>query len=403
MRFELKIAWRYLFAKKSHNAINIVSGVSAMGVCVATAALVCILSVMNGFNRVIEDMFSQFDPELVIRPASGKLLHLDTDAMQNIQALDAVGIFAPTIEETAMVSYKDHQTPARIKGVGTDFQQLTQIDSIITDGFFCVHDGAFERSVLGRGLAAEIGINAHFVGGMHIYAPKRTGRVNTMRPDQSLNKEVSYIAGTFAVNQVEYDDHTMLVSLDCARRLFEYTENEATAVEIAPKSGVRTNALQKELKEMLGSNFLVLNRYEQKSDFFRIAKMEKWLCALLLCFILLIASFNIISSLSMLMLDKQEDIQVLRNLGATPQQVRRIFLFEGWLISALGALIGLATGLFVCFLQEEYGLIKLGNGYDYAIAAYPVAIQITDILIITPVVLAIGFFAAWYPTRSLNK
>lgn len=399
MRFELKIAWRYLFAKKSHNAINIVSGVSAGGVCVATAALVCVLSVMNGFNRVIEQLFSEFDPELLVLPAEGKYFSL-TDAPW--EALPDVAVFSPLVRETAMVEYKDHQVPARIMGVSDNFQQLTHIDSIITDGEFLVWDGGFDRCVMGRGLAATVGINAHFVGGVHIYAPKRVGKVNTLRPDQSLNRETTFIAGTFAVNQVDYDDHLCIVSIDCARRLFEYADDEVTAVELSLEPGADKKAAKRKICKLLGDDYLVLDRYEQQADFFRIALIEKLLCTLLLAFILMIASFNIIGSLSMLMLEKKEDIVVFRNLGASPRQVRRIFLFEGWMISALGALIGLVLGLVICLLQQEYGLLKLGNGLEYVLSAYPVAVEPLDIIVITVIVLLMGFLAAWYPTRHLR-
>lgn len=399
MRFELKIAWRYLFAKKSHNAINIVSGVSAGGVCVATAALVCVLSVMNGFNRVIEQLFSEFDPELLVLPAEGKYFSL-ADAPW--EALPEVAVCSPVVRETAMVEYKDHQVPARIMGVSDNFQQLTHIDSIITDGEFLVWDGGFDRCVMGRGLAATVGINAHFVGGVHIYAPKRVGKVNTLRPDQSLNRETTFIAGTFAVNQVDYDDHLCIVSIDCARRLFEYADDEVTAVELSLEPGADKKAAKRKIRKLLGDGYLVLDRYEQQADFFRIALIEKLLCTLLLAFILMIASFNIIGSLSMLMLEKKEDIVVFRNLGASPRQVRRIFLFEGWMISALGALIGLVLGLVICLLQQEYGLLKLGNGLEYVLSAYPVAVEPLDIIVITVIVLLMGFLAAWYPTRHLR-
>jgi len=403
VRFELKIAWRYLFAKKSHNAINIVSGVSAAGVCVATAALVCILSVMNGFNRVIEGMFSNFDPSLVILPAEGKSMQINTAAFDSIRRLPDVAVFSRSIEETAMVSYKDHQTPARVMGVDEQFNSLTEIDSIITDGYYEVWDGAFERCVFGRGLASEIGINAHFVGGVRIFAPKRQERINMLRPDASLNREVCYIAGTFAVNQVSYDDQLILVSIGCAERLFDYSENEATAVKLRLKDEKHSASVKRQIRKLLGDRYQVLDRYEQQADFFRIARVEKLLCALLLAFILLIASFNIIGSLSMLMLDKREDIGVLSNLGASNEQIRRIFLLEGWLISILGAVIGLAVGLTICLLQEQYGFIKLGNGYEYAISAYPVAVEALDILWISIIVLTIGFVTAWYPTRSLRN
>lgn len=399
MRFELKIAWRYLFAKKSHNAINIVSGVSAGGVCVATAALVCVLSVMNGFNRVIERLFSEFDPELLVLPAEGKYFSL-TDAPW--EALPDVAVCSPVVQETAMVEYKDHQVPARIMGVSDNFSSLTHIDSILTDGEFLVWDGGFDRCVMGRGLAATVGINAHFVGGVHIYAPKRRGKVNMLRPDQALNKETVFIAGTFAVNQVDYDDHLCLVSIDCARRLFDYADDEVTAVELRLEEGCDKKAAKRQIRKLLGDGYQVLDRYEQQADFFRIALIEKLLCALLLAFILMIASFNILGSLSMLMLEKKDDIAVFAHLGASSEQIRRIFLFEGWMISALGAAIGLVLGLAICLLQQEFGLLKLGNGFEYVLSAYPVSVEALDILVIILIVLLIGFLAAWYPTRHLR-
>lgn len=399
MRFELKIAWRYLFAKKSHNAINIVSGVSAGGVCVATAALVCVLSVMNGFNRVIERLFSEFDPELLVLPAEGKYFSL-TDAPW--EALPDVAVCSPVVQETAMVEYKDHQVSARIMGVSDNFSSLTHIDSILTDGEFLVWDGGFDRCVMGRGLAATVGINAHFVGGVHIYAPKRRGKVNMLRPDQALNKETVFIAGTFAVNQVDYDDHLCLVSIDCARRLFDYADDEVTAVELRLEEGCDKKAAKRQIRKLLGDGYQVLDRYEQQADFFRIALIEKLLCALLLAFILMIASFNILGSLSMLMLEKKDDIAVFAHLGASSAQIRRIFLFEGWMISALGAAIGLVLGLAICLLQQEFGLLKLGNGFEYVLSAYPVSVEALDILVIILIVLLIGFLAAWYPTRHLR-
>ena len=403
MRVEWKIAWRYLFSKKSHNAINIVSGVSAAGVMVATAALICVLSVMNGFSSVVEQMFSQFDPELRIEAREGKFFRLDSPAMQTVREMEAVRIFSPTVEETALVQYEDHQVAAQLKGVSDQFQALTHIDSIIHDGFFSVYDGAFERCVLGRGLAARIGINPHFVGGMKVYAPKRKGRVNLMRPDQSLNKASTFIAGTFAVDQVQYDDCLMIVSLQFARSLFDYSEDEATAVEIALTDKANLKKTKKQIREVLGPDYVVLDRYEQQADFFRISKIEKVLTLLLLAFILLIATFNIIGSLSMLMIDKQADSQTLGNLGATPEMLRRIFLYEGWLISALGAAIGLVLGLLICLLQEHFGLLKLGNGTDYVLSAYPVEVQAPDLLLVAAIVLAIGYLSAYIPTRQIVK
>ncbi len=414
MNPSLRIAWRYLFARKSHNAINIVSGVSAAGVCVVTMALVCVLSVMNGFGSLVEQMFSAFDPELKITPATGKTFRTDTEAFRQLRTMDEVAVYSETVEETALIIYNDKQVPALLKGVDDNFEQLTAIDSIIVDGSFSVCDyfddgsgappqRAFERAVFGQGLANNIGIGAHFVSGIKLYAPKRTGRVNMLRPDKSFNQAGVFISGVFAVNQTKYDDSYMLVSLPLARELFEYDETEATAVELSLQKGTNTKQAQKKISTLLGDDFVVRNRYEQQEDFFRIMKIEKAMTALLLVFILMIASFNIIGSLSMLMIDKQEDIRTLSNLGATPKQIQQVFLFEGWLISALGSAIGLVLGLIVCLGQEHFGWLKLGNGTNYIISAYPVKVQALDILIIAAVVLLLGFVAAWYPTRQLKQ
>ena len=404
MKLELHIAWRYLFSKKGHNAINIVSGVSAAAVGVVAAAMVCVLSVMNGFGALVEHMFSEFDPEIRITAAQGKSFRLDTLPVQQVLALPFVQAASQVVEETALVRYKDHQQPARIMGVDTVFQHITHIDSILSDGYFSVYDGAFERCVMGRGLAAQIGINAHFVGAVHLYAPKRLERVNMLRPDDAFLHETAFMAGTFAVNQTTYDDQLLIVSLPLARRLFQYDTLTVTSLELQLASDSRLSARQMktQLRECLGDGYIVADRYEQQADFFRILKIEKLLTALLLAFILLIACFNVIGSLSMLIIDKQEDIRILQHLGATNQTIRRTFLYEGWLITTLGALFGLLIGLAVCLLQQNYGLLKLGSGADYVISAYPVLVQAGDVLAVAAIVLLMGFLAAYYATRSLR-
>ena len=404
MKLELHIAWRYLFSKKGHNAINIVSGVSAAAVGVVAAAMVCVLSVMNGFGALVEHMFSEFDPEIRITAAQGKSFRLDTLPVQQALALPFVQAASQVVEETALVRYKDHQQPARIMGVDTVFQHITHIDSILSDGYFSVYDGAFERCVMGRGLAAQIGINAHFVGAVHLYAPKRLERVNMLRPDDAFLHETAFMAGTFAVNQTTYDDQLLLVSLPLARRLFQYDTLTVTSLELQLASDSRLSArrMKTQLRECLGDGYIVADRYEQQADFFRILKIEKLLTALLLAFILLIACFNVIGSLSMLIIDKQEDIRILQHLGATNQTIRRTFLYEGWLITTLGALFGLLIGLAVCLLQQHYGLLKLGSGADYVISAYPVLVQAGDVLAVAAIVLLMGFLAAYYATRSLR-
>ena len=399
---ESHIAWRYLFSKKGHNAINIVSGISAVAVVVVTAAMICVLSVMNGFGSLVEQMFSEFDPPLLVVPEGGQTLRTDTAPVVSLYAREDIQAVSMQLEQTALVRYKDHQLPARVLGVDTLFEATANMRNIITDGFFSVWDGAFDRATLGQGLAAQLGMNAHFTGALHLYAPQRTGRINMLRPDKSLQHEHAFIAGTFAVNQIEYDDQLILVSLPLAQRLFEYDEYTATALRIAPKKGQKIDKVQNEIAKVLGPGYKVLNRYEQQADFFRILRIEKWLTILLLVFILLIASFNIIGSLSMLIIDKREDIRILSDLGADEPTIRRIFLLEGWFISALGTLLGIIIGVLICLGQQHFGWLKLGTGSEYIISVYPVQVQIADILLVAAVVLALGFVAAWYPSRKLK-
>lgn len=399
---ESHIAWRYLFSKKGHNAINIVSGISAVAVGVVTAAMICVLSVMNGFGALVEHMFSEFDPVLLVLPAEGQVLRTDAEPVVSLYAREDIEAISMQLEQTALIRYKDHQLPARVMGVDDLFTRTANIDSIITDGFYSVWDGAFDRAVLGRGLAAQIGINAHFTGALHLYAPERTEKINMMRPDKSLRHEHAFIAGTFAVNQLEYDDQLMLVSLSLAQRLFAYDEHIATALRIQPAKGVKIANLKSQIISLLGPEFRVLDRYEQQRDFFRILRIEKLMTILLLVFILIIASFNIIGSLSMLIIDKSEDIRILSHMGADEETIRRIFLLEGWFISSLGTLCGLILGVLLCLGQQHFGWLTLGNGAEYVISAYPVQVQIIDVLLVAVIVLALGFAAAYYPTRRMQ-
>ena len=377
------------------------SGVSAAAVAVVTAAMVCVMSVMNGFGTMVEQLFSQFNPDIRIEAVSGKSFRLSEETQETLAQLPSVAMLSRSIEETALVYYDDKQMPVQLRGVDTAFAHLTHIDNIITDGKYMVFDGAFERAVLGQGLAWQLGINAHFVQAMHVYAPKRTGRVNMLRPDESFNHETCFIAGTFAVQQTQYDDALMIVSIKLARRLLDFGDDEVSALLVQTKDGVSVRQAKRELQHVLGSRYRILDRYEQQADFFRILRIEKLLTGLLLAFILLIATFNIIGALSMLIIDKQRDIKILSDLGANGKMIRRIFLYEGWLISALGAAAGLATGLVICLIQEHFGILKLGSGTEYVVSAYPVAVQGADILIIAAVVLLLGAVAAYIPTMGV--
>lgn len=403
MKTELKIAWRYLFAKKQFNAIHIITAISSVAVGVVAAAMVCVLSVMNGFGVMVEQLFSQFDPDLRITTQKGKSFSISEEKKDELLGLPSVDLLSESITETALVYFEDKQMPVQLQGVDAEFDELTGIEQIITDGHYEVYDGAFDRAVLGQGLAWKLGIGARFVSGIEVYAPKREGKVNMLRPDANFNRETCFIAGTFAVNQQKYDDNLMLVDIDLTRRLLDYDSTEVTALQVAVAEGYSVKQAKKEIVSVLGEGYAVQDRYEQQEDFFRILRVEKLLTTLLLVFILLIATFNGIGSLSMLIIDKQQDIRTLSHLGASEKMIRRVFVLEGWMVNALGALGGLVVGLVVCLLQEHLGLLKLGNGAEYVIEAYPVAVQGWDIVMVIVVVLALGAISSWIPARRIKN
>lgn len=403
MRVELKIAWRYLFAKKQFNAIHIITAISSAAVGMVTAAMICVLSVMNGFGTMVEQMFSQFDPDLRITSQIGKSFSLNQEKKEQLLSLPCVDVLSECIQETALIEFNDKQMPVQLMGVDSAFAHLTNIENTITDGYYEVYDGAFDRTVLGVGLAWKLGIGAHFVQGIQVYAPKRDGKVNMLRPDMNFNRETCFIAGTFAINQQKYDENLMLVDIDFTKRLLEYKENEITALLLSVPDGYTIKKAKREISSVLGDGFIIQDRYEQQEDFFRILRVEKLLTTLLLIFILLLASFNGIGSLSMLIIDKQQDIHTLSHLGASNEMIRRIFILEGWFVNLLGAIAGLVLGLGVCLLQEHFGLLKLGNGEEYVISAYPVTVQSWDIVVVIIMVLALSVLSAWIPARKIKN
>lgn len=402
MKTELKIAWRYLFAKKQFNAIHIITAISSAAVGVVTAAMICVLSVMNGFGVMVEQLFSQFDPDLRITAKAGKSFSISEEKKHALLELPCVDLLSESISETALVYFEDKQMPVQLMGVDTSFSALTGIENIITDGHYEVYDGAFDRAVLGQGLAWKLGIGARFIHGIQVYAPKREGKVNMLRPDANFNQERCFIAGTFAVNQQKYDDNLMLVDIGLTRRLLDYDSTEVTALQVGVNEAYSIKQTKREIATVLGDGYVLQDRFEQQEDFFRILRVEKLLTALLLIFILLIATFNGIGSLSMLIIDKQQDIRTLSHLGASDGMIRKVFVLEGWMVNTLGAIGGLIVGLGVCLLQEHFGLLKLGNGSEYVLNAYPVAVQGWDIALVSAVVLVLGAVSSWIPARKIN-
>ena len=405
MNLPFYIARRYLFSKKKHNAINIISGISVCGVALATLALVCTLSVFNGFQDMVAGFFTAFDPELKITIREGKVFEPQGAAFQEVRSLPEIGVWTETLEENAMVQYKDRQAMAIIKGVEDNFEELTSIDSLLYGaGEFILHDSIVDYGVLGVELISELGTGLQFVDPLQVYAPKRNVRVNMANPSASFNRDYLFSPGVvFVVNQQKYDARYILTSLSFARNLFNY-DTEVSAVELKLKPGTDVTAVQRKITRILGDEFVVLDRYEQQADVFRIMEIEKFISYLFLTFILAIACFNVIGSLSMLILDKREDVETLLNLGADDRLIARIFLFEGRLISLFGALSGIVLGLLLCYIQQRFGIISLGGGNgSFIVDAYPVSVHVTDVVLIFITVITVGFLSVWYPVHYLTR
>lgn len=403
MNLPFYIARRYLFSKKSHNAINIISMICVCGVVVATIALVCALSVYNGFNDLVAGMFSSFDPELKITPRTGKVFDPTTSDMQKIRELPDIAFFSETLQDNALIRYHDRQDVAVVKGVDDAYQHLTMMDSALIDGNFKLQDEVADYALLGVGLSSKLGARPGFASPLELYVPKRDVKVNLSNPSSSFNWKYAYTGGVFMINQQVYDEGYMIVPLSLARELFHY-DKEVSAIELKLTEKADLSSVKKQIKSILGNEFIIRDRFEQQEASFKMMQIEKWMTFLILCFILAIALFNVVGSLSMLMIEKQDDVRTLRNMGASDNLIRRIFLFEGWMISGFGALIGIVIGLVLCLLQQSFGLIKLGQTAGaFIIDAYPVRVIFTDILVAFVTVAAIGFMAAWYPVHYLGK
>ena len=405
MNYELFIARRYLFAKKSHHAINIISGISVLGVAVATMAMVVTLSVFNGFQDLVADLFTAFDPELRVTPKDGQTIEVKDKDLLWLKQSDVVAVFTPVLEGQALVVEGGKQQVVTIKGVADNITKQGHIEDILYgDGHFCLHADILEYGILGIQLAQQLGLPANFENPLQVYAPKPGERVNIGNPLSSFNHDELQSPGVvFMVRQAKYDANYILTSLDFAQRLFD-REGRVSSVELKIKDGLKTDKVKEQLKAQLGERFKVEDRYEQQNDVFRVMRIEKFISYLFLSFILLVACFNIIGSLSMLMIDKRQDIQTLRSLGANDSQICTIFRLEGHIICLAGALLGLILGGILCWIQQEYGIVTMGDSEgSFIIETYPVSVYWTDILLILVTVLAVGWLAIWYPVRYLTR
>lgn len=403
MSLSLKIAVRYLFSKKSHSAINIISMVSICGVAVTTMALICTLSVYNGFQDLIASLYSSLDPQIKVIPATGKTLLLQDPSIKSLAEWQEIDAIAPVIEENALLIYRNRQMPVLLKGVPDNYSQVSNIDSILLDGNFFLKDSVANYATIGVGVANRLEVGAHYVYPLSVYTPKRKAKVNLANPSNAFNEDQMFATAVFSVNQPEYDDQMVIVPLDMAAKLFDYPQ-QASALEIKLKPKTNEKRVIASLSEHLGKDYLVKDRMMQQETSFRMMQIEKWMTFLILAFILMIATFNVIGSLSMLIIDKQNDIKTLQNLGADEKLISRIFLTEGWLISAIGAGTGLIAGIFLCWLQQEYGLLRLGQTSGaFIVDAYPVRLLWSDALAVLAIVTLLGLPAAWYPVKYLRN
>ena len=407
MNLPYYIAKRYLISKKSHNAINVISGVSVCGIALATLALVCTLSVFNGFQELVTTFFTAFDPELKITSVSGKVFDAQDERIQSLRQLPEVEVFSESLEDNAMVQYKGRQAMVVIKGVEDNFNQLTAIDSILYGrGDMVLHDEVVDYAIPGVDVTSSLGTGIRFLDPLEVYAPKRGSKINVANPSTSFQTAYLHSSGLiFAVNQQKYDASYILTSLSFARDLFQY-DTEVSSIELKLKEGSNIYKVQKKISQSLGEDFQVLNRYEQQADTYRIMEVEKLISYAFLSFILLIACFNVIGSLSMLIIDKRADVVTVRNLGADDRLISKIFLLEGCMISFMGAIIGVALGLMLCFAQQEFGILSLGSGASsgaFVVDAYPVSVHFSDVVLVLITVLVIGYLSVLLPVRYLSR
>lgn len=404
MNFPFYIARRYLFSKKSHNAINVISAISVCGVALATLALVCTLSVFNGFQDLVASFFTAFDPQLRITAVRGKVFDGEDPRILALRQMPEVAVWSRSLEDNAMVQYQGRQAMAVIKGVEDNFDILTPIDSILYGrGELTLHDEVAHYAIPGIQLLATLGSSIRFLDPLEVYAPRRGAKVNLANPSTAFVTGSLFSSGlVFSVNQEKYDASYILTSIDFARSLFQYT-TEVSAVNLRLAPGADTEAVKRQIQQQLGGDFRVEDRYEQQADTYRIMRVEKLISYLFLTFILVIACFNIIGSLSMLIIDKRDDVATLRNLGASDKQIVCIFLFEGRMISFIGASVGVVLGLILCWVQQAFGLIKLGSSGSFVVDAYPVSVEVTDVAVVFVTVLVVGFLSVWYPVRYLSK
>ena len=393
------IAKRYLFSKKKTNLINIISAISVAGMAIGTMGLIIGLSGFNGFDALIKSLFSSFDPDLKITLAEGKSFDVNNQVFKELRLMKDVLFFSEVVEDNALLRSEERQVLATIKGVSDDYSRMTGLDTMMVEGVFKLKDGNSQFAVMGQDVANNLSVGVNMVNPITIYVPQK-GRKSELSLEGSFNQGSIYPSGTFSVQQ-EIDSKYIIVPIAFAREIFNMAEN-VNSVEIKLREGASVKTVQPAIAALLGNRFVVKNRYQQHDYLYKTMQGEKYAIYLILILILIIASLNIIGSLTMLIIDKKEDIGILKSMGADKPLIRNIFLFEGWSVSILGAIIGTIAGIGICQAQIIFGLVKLQGGGSFIVDAYPMKIVPFDILLIFISVVLIGFVAAWFPVKHIS-
>jgi lipoprotein-releasing system permease protein len=396
LNFPFFIAKRYLVSKKSHNAINIISGISVAGIAIGTTALIIVLSAFNGLSDLVRSLYNSFDPDMEITIKQGKTFDPDNSAFQQIKKIKGIAYYTEVVEGNALLKFNDKQCVATLKGVSGDFKQMSGFDTLVREGKF---DIAGNHIVIGKGIGYVLQTGPNdVITPISIYAPKR-GSISTLNPEEGLNELKVYSAGAFSIND-EFDYKYAIMNIDKARELLDY-KNEVTSIELGLKKDADPDKIRNEIQTMIGDSYEIKNREQQNALLYKTLKSEKLWTFIILIFILVIATFNVIGSLTMLVIEKKKDIVILHNMGADISLIRKIFLMEGMLITFIGALSGLFLGTFICWLQIKFSLVRFTEGY--VVDSYPISFNGSDFVMIITAVLLIGFFASWYPVRVFTK
>jgi lipoprotein-releasing system permease protein len=372
-----------------------------MGVMVGTMALIVILSVFNGFDNLVKSLINSFNPDLKITLVEGKSFIPDGETIRKIRAVPGVLDISFVLEDKALVRYEEQQTIAIVKGVSENYATITGLDSMMVEGKYDISENPEPHALIGRGISLYLNVRPYSPRQMTIFVPRRL-KQPSLDAERALNRKYISVSGVFSIEQ-DYDTRYILVPLSFARNLFEYSHGEVNILEVKFRNEAGGPGIQKAVTAIMGKDFMIQNRYQQNDLFYKTMQTEKWAIFLILIFILIVASFNVIGTLTMLMLEKKKDIITLRNLGADSGLLRRIFLLEGWMISASGAIFGAILGLFICWLQMRFGIIKLQGSGTFIIDAYPVLVKFSDVALVLVSVIIIGLLAAWYPIHFLNK